>query len=69
MKELALLTLDEALQMNELHEQSGGCSLPAQKVTRRLPAPSPVSLPSRTREYVLPPQLLPGLFSIQLDPT
>lgn len=69
MKELTLLTLDEALQMNELHEQSRGCSLAAQTVTRRLSDPSPVSLQSRTREYALPPKLLPGLFSIQLDPT
>lgn len=67
MKELALLTLDEALRLEQLEEQSGGYSRPAKKVTRRLPAPSPVSLPSRTREYVLPPQLLPGPFSILIE--
>jgi hypothetical protein len=64
MKELSLLTLDEALRQERLKDPYSGASHAAHKVTRRLPAPSPVSLPSRTREYALPPQILPGPFSI-----
>jgi hypothetical protein len=67
MKELVLLTLDEALCLERLQIRNSGNSFAAPKVTRRLPAPSPVSLPSRTREYVLPPQLLPGPLSIRAD--
>lgn len=68
MKNLALLTLDEALRQEATHGSPARFtpSLAATKVTRRPLAPSPACLPSRTREYVLPPQLLPGPFSIQL---
>jgi hypothetical protein len=69
MKELALLTLDEALRLERLQDCNRGNSHAAPKVTRRLPAPSPVSLPSRTREYVLPPELLPGPLSILAERT
>ncbi len=63
-KKLALLTLDEALLQAGYACPSSSSRMPGVKVTRRPPAPSPVRLPSRTREYVLPPQLLPGPFSI-----
>lgn len=64
MKELALLTLDEALRMEQRDVNTGSDPLPVHAVRRRPPAPSPARLPSRTREYVLPPRLLPGPFSI-----
>ncbi len=67
MKELALLTLDEALCLERLQIRNSGTSFAPPTVTRRLPAPSQVSLPSRTREYALPPQLLPGPLSIRAD--
>lgn len=64
MNELTLLTLDEAVRLERRQDPYSGTSHADHKVTRRLPAPSPVSLPSRTREYALPPQILPGPFSI-----
>jgi hypothetical protein len=67
MKKLALLTLDEALRQ-ATWEAPPAYRRPAFEctVTRRPLAPSPACLPSRTREYVLPPQLLSGPFSIKL---
>jgi hypothetical protein len=68
MKKLALLTLDEAVRQTVTPDQSHGFgSAFEHKVTSRPPAPSPARLPSRTREYVLPPPLLPGPFSIILS--
>lgn len=60
LKKLALLTLDEAIRQ----ERAYSAPRFAPSVTRRPPVPSQVCLPPRTREYVLPPQLLPGPFSI-----
>lgn len=64
MKKLALLTLDEALRQADVACPSFGSPKLGTTVTRRPPAPSLARLPSRTREFVLPPQLLPGPFSI-----
>jgi len=58
-KNLALLTLDEAMRQDAQART-------LDTVPRRPPAPSPACLLSRPREYVLPPQLLPGPFSIVL---
>jgi hypothetical protein len=68
MKRLALLTLDEALCQEGMQSPTDELT-PAleRKVPRRPLAPSPACLPSRTREYVLPPPLLPGPFSILLS--
>ena len=68
MKKLALLTLDEAMREEATYRAPDSFArlLEPTKVPRRPLAPSPACLPSRTREYVLPPQLLPGPFSIQL---
>jgi hypothetical protein len=65
MKELALLTLQEVLR-NEQLEETYGYSWASQQVIRRLPLPSRESLPSQTREYLLPPQLLLGPLSIRI---
>ena len=68
MKFLSLLTIDEAIAQSSL-EAPSACARPAvdAQVNRRPPAPSLASLPSRTREYVLPPPLRPGPLSIRLD--
>ena len=65
-KHLGLLTLDEAIAQSALEAPSAHGSAPEKQVNRRPLAPSSARLPSRTREYVLPPQLLPGPFSIWL---
>jgi hypothetical protein len=65
-KYLALLTLDEAIAQSALEAPSTRSSALVKQVNRRPLAPSSACLPSRTREYVLPPQLLPGPFSIWL---
>jgi hypothetical protein len=64
MKELAVLTLQEALCNERPEDLFRGSSSAAHQVARRLRVPSNESLPSRTREYLLPPQLLPGPLSI-----
>lgn len=68
MKNLALLTLDEAMRQEATYRAPDGFArlVDRTEIIRRPLAPSPACLPSRTREYVLPPQLLPGPFSIQL---
>lgn len=67
MKHLSLLTLDEAIAQSALDAPSA-YARPAveNQVNRRPPAPSLARLPSRTREYVLPPPLLPGPLSIRV---
>jgi hypothetical protein len=65
-KYLALLTLDEAMAQSALEAPSARGLAPEKQVNRRPLAPSSACLPSRTREYVLPPRLLPGPFSIWL---
>jgi hypothetical protein len=67
MKLLSLLTLEEAIAQSSLEAPSAYAGSAVEKqVNRRPPAPSLACLPSRTREYVLPPPLLPGPFSIRL---
>ena len=65
-KYLSLLTLDEAIAQSALDAPSARSSALEKQVNRRPLAPSSARLPSRTREYVLPPLLLPGPFSIWL---
>ena len=65
-KYLALLTLDEAMAQSALEAPSFRGPEAEMQVNRRQLARSSQRLPSRTREYVLPPQLLPGPFSIHL---
>ena len=65
-KHLGLLTLDEAIAQSALEAPSAYVSAREIQVNRRPLAPSSARLPSRTREYVLPPALLPGPFSIWL---
>lgn len=65
-KYLALLTLDEAIAQSALEAPSARTSAHVKQVNRRPLTPSSACLPSRTREYVLPPLLLPGPFSIWL---
>lgn len=65
-KHLGLLTLDEALAQSPLEAPAATRPAIKEQVNRRQLAPSSARLPSRTREYVLPPQLLPGPFSIEL---
>jgi hypothetical protein len=65
-KHLRLLTLDEAIAQSALEAPSAYGPAPEKQVNRRPFAPSSSRLPSRTREYVLPPALLPGPFSICL---
>lgn len=65
MTKLTLLTLDEALRQAS-QEDFVDARRPDLQFTRRPPAPSLACLPPVTREYVLPPQLLPGPFSILL---
>jgi hypothetical protein len=65
-KYLRLLTLDEAIAQSALEAPSHRIPETEKQVNRRPRAPSSQRLPSRTREYVLPPQLLPGPFSIYL---
>ncbi len=65
MAKLTLLTLDEASRQ-VAHDDVADARRPDLQFTRRPPAPSLACLPPVTREYVLPPQLLPGPFSILL---
>ena len=65
-KYLALLTLDEAMAQSALEAPSLRGPESERQVYRRPLAPSSQRLPPRTREYVLPPQLLPGPFSIHI---
>lgn len=67
MKVLAVQTMQEALYYERLEEFVRGSSSAARQITRRLPVPSYESLPSRIRWYLLPPQLLPGPFSILIE--
>ena len=69
MKKLALLTLDEAIRQTVTPDRPHGfgSALDHKVSPRRPPAPSPARLPCRTREYVLPPPLLPGPLSIVLN--
>lgn len=64
LKDLALLTIDEALRQSATEERIVNAPRLNETITRRPPVPSQARLPSRTREYVLPPRLLPGPFSI-----
>lgn len=64
MKELAVLTLQEALGNERPEDLFRDSSSAAHQVARRLRVPSHDSLPSRTRECLLPLQLLPGPSSI-----
>jgi hypothetical protein len=64
MEDLAVPTLQEALCGERLEDRVRGSSSAAHHVTRRRSVPSRESLLFRTREYLLPPQLLPGPFSI-----
>jgi hypothetical protein len=66
-KNLALLSLDEALRQTAMDPVSAAHRPVLEtRSPRRPPAPSSAHLPSRTREYVLPPRLLPGPFSIKI---
>jgi hypothetical protein len=65
-KYLALLTLDEAIAQEALEAPSFRAQTAQKQVNSRRPAPSSERLPSETREYVLPPQWLPGRFSIRV---
>jgi hypothetical protein len=60
LKELALMTLDEALRQSDTDASTVNAPRYGHTYTCRPPAPSLARLPSRTREYVLPPRLLPG---------
>lgn len=65
MTKLTLLTLDEALRQ-AAQDDVVDARRPDLQFTRRPSAPSLACLSLETREYVLPPQLLPGPFSILL---
>jgi hypothetical protein len=66
-KYLALLTLDEAIAQEALEAPAFRGQTAQKQVNSRRPVPSSSErLSSETREYVLPPQWLPGRFSIRL---
>lgn len=64
MKEMALLTLQQVLSSENVDEFVVGSSSHSHLVPRRRLASSRENLRSWTREYLLPPQLLPGPRSI-----
>ena len=66
-KPLKLLTLDEARRQSAEYRLEPFASESRNEVyCRPHPPPSIACLPSRTREYVLPPRLLPGPTSIRI---
>lgn len=67
MKEMALLTLQEALSCENVAKPLVSSSSAPHLVPCRRLASSRESLRSWTREYLLPPQLLPGPHSILID--